>query len=106
MRNAKEEFLEHIKDRIVRCVSIKIETYDDETYSLILLPVGHTLKQYNTFLEHLDFEYDSGYGGQLLFGTIWYTTQTWSTRGEYDGSEWWEYNKMPLIPNELRTSKL
>ena len=43
-------------------------------------------------------EYDNGFGGQRFFGTIWYADGTWSTRGEYDGSEWWEYNKCPPLP--------
>ena len=43
----------------------------------------------------LDFEYDDGYGGQVLFGYIIFKDGTWLSRGEYDGSEWWEYNKTP-----------
>jgi hypothetical protein len=27
---------------------------------------------------------------------------TWSERGEYDGSEWWNYQKCPDIPSELK----
>ena len=44
----------------------------------------------------------SGYGGQELFGTIWYEDGTWSDRGEYDGSEWWNYNKCPDIPDDVK----
>jgi len=46
--------------------------------------------------------YDSGYGGQEVFGTIWYVDGTWSDRGEYDGSEWYEYHKCPDIPDNVR----
>ena len=46
-------------------------------------------------------DYDSGYGSQQLFGTIWYKDGTWSTRGEYDGSEWWKYNSCPELPKLL-----
>ena len=49
-------------------------------------------------LKPLDFEYDSGYGGQELFGTIWFKDGTWASRREYDGSEWWEYNECPPLP--------
>lgn len=49
-------------------------------------------------LPNLDFNYDNGYGGQMLYGNIWYTDGTWSTRREYDGSEWWEYCKCPTCP--------
>ena len=48
--------------------------------------------------ESLDIEdrdYDSGFGGQELFGTITFKDGTWLERGEYDGSEWWEYKTTP-----------
>ena len=46
-------------------------------------------------------DYDAGYGSQELYGTIWYKDGTWSTRGEYDGSEWWDYHCVPEIPVKL-----
>ena len=39
-----------------------------------------------SFLNDLNFEYDSGYGGQELYGTVWFKDNTWAGRGEYDGS--------------------
>lgn len=48
------------------------------------------------FLVHMDFEYDNGFGGAripldlIIAGTDW-----WLERGEYDGSEWWEFKQMP-----------
>lgn len=48
------------------------------------------------FLEILaSIDYDNGYGGQELFGTIVFKDGTWLERGEYDGSEWWEHRKLP-----------
>ena len=48
------------------------------------------------FLETLSsIDYDNGYGGQELFGTIVFKDGTWLERGEYDGSEWWEHRKLP-----------
>lgn len=104
MANAKKEFLEHIGDRLVTCAKLNYgEFYNDETQEYetthINLPVSYTPEQYQEFLKSLDFKYDDGYGAQNLFGTIWYNDGTWSSRGEYDGSEWWEYNKCPEIPN-------
>jgi hypothetical protein len=61
-----------------------------------------TKDEWNEFLNKLDFEYDSGYGSQELFGTIWYEDGTWSDRGEYDGSEWYEYHMCPEVPSELK----
>ena len=42
-------------------------------------------------------EYDSGYGGQKLYGTVVFKDKTWFTRGEYDGSEWWDYHECPTF---------
>ena len=34
---------------------------------------------------------------------IWLMEEgTWIERGEYDGSEWWEYRECPSIPDELK----
>ena len=102
--NAKEEFLEHVKQtgKVVKAVDIQLGYYykEDEQVSKTL-KVGYTDEEYEAFLESLNFSYDSGYGGQELYGTIWYVGGTWSSRGEYDGSEWWEYNNCPKIPKEL-----
>lgn len=49
----------------------------------------------------MDFDYDSGYGGQEIYGFIWYEDGTFSERGEYDGSEWFSYVKTPEIPVHL-----
>jgi len=43
----------------------------------------------------LDRNYDSGFGNQVLFGTIFCDNGVWMDRGEYDGSEWWITNKYP-----------
>jgi len=101
-RNAKYEFLSHISNREVLCAQIqKGEDYGDDTNFEFNLTTGWTKEDWDQFLSDLDFEYDSGYGGQNLFGTIWYVDGTWSDRGEYDGSEWYEYHICPQIPKEL-----
>lgn len=101
--NAKKEFIEHIENKKVKCALI---IYGDDFYpeqqKRYLLKAGHSIHEFDNFVNSLDFIYDDGYGGQELFGTIWYEDGTWSTRGEYDGSEWWEYNKLPEIPEELK----
>jgi hypothetical protein len=105
--NAKKEFLRHIKDRKVLCAII---SYNDCMYEhrskRLVLPVSYTQEQYDEFVNSLDFEYDDGYGGQELFGTIWYKDGTWSDRGEYEGSEWWNYQSCPDIPQELLMNSL
>lgn len=104
MTNAREEFKNAVEGQHVHCATISHGySYGDEddyvpTYNL---PVGYTEQEYEDFLKSLDFEYDSGYGGQELFGTIWFLDGTWSDRGEYDGSEWWEHHEVPEIPAKL-----
>lgn len=104
MSNAKQEFLNHIGKLPVLCVSIqKGDDYGDEVIErTFILTTGYTQQDWNDFLSKLDFMYDSGYGGQELFGIIWYADGTWSERGEYDGSEWWQYHQCPNIPDNVR----
>ena len=98
MANAREEFLEETKDKSVLCASIALGEYEDK--KTFVLRVGYTQPELDAFILSLDFEYDNGYGGQNLFGNIWYADGTWSDRGEYDGSEWWQFEKVPEIPKE------
>ena len=86
--NAKEELIKHVAGKEVAFISIVLNEYP--TYDLIVIK-----GKLEEVLPLLDFDYDNGYGWQELFGYIWYTDGTWSERGEYDGSEWWEYKKSP-----------
>ena len=88
MTNAREEFLEHIGNREVEFVSIAVR----RGYRDAPVQIKGTLAD---VLPLLDFEYSSGYGGQELYGYIWYKDGTWSDRGEYDGSEWWQHQRRP-----------
>ena len=113
MINAQEELL-HILEKtksVIKCAYIKCERgsyWDDDNYvqpSPVLLKEGHTQEEYKEFLQKLNFEYDAGYGGQELFGTVWLMKEnTWLERGEYDGSEWWNYQECPQVPDELRVN--
>lgn len=46
--------------------------------------------------------YDNGYGGAeipedlVVVGASW-----WLERGEYDGSEWWEFKSLPMGPEQF-----
>ena len=89
MANAKKELECHVGDRPVELVRIVFGcSYGDQPQKAIHGNLDEVLPQ-------LDFEYDDGYGGQELFGYIWYEDGTWSERGEYDGSEWWERKERP-----------
>lgn len=118
MRNAKAELIQHLtalQELKGKVISIKCATISTDRNSYwdsndnyvqpppILLKEGYTPAEYEEFLKKLNFEYDNGYGGQELFGTIWLSEDnTWYERGEYDGSEWWEYNECPVVPDELK----
>lgn len=58
---------------------------------------------WDEFAELADREYDDGFGGQevardlVVVGDGWYMY-----RGEYDGSEWWNFSQPLLQPVEHR----
>lgn len=93
--NAQKELLEHIGTRKVDFVSVAIR----QCYSSPKEIKG-TLEE---VLPLMNFEYDSGYGGQELFGYIWYEDGTWSERGEYDGAEWWQHQQRPNRDDKIST---
>ena len=104
--NAKNEMIRLLwRNSNIKCAKVYTGHYylddNDEGYEANL-KVGHTTEDLQEFLNNLDFEYNSGYGGQELFGTVWFNDGTWADRGEYDGSEWWNYNWCPVIPEELK----
>ena len=97
--NAKEEFVRHTGTMSIKCAYIQfIENPDDSCFALT---TGYTEDEYKQFLSDIDKTYNNGYGGQELDGMIWYEDGTWTSRGEYDGSEWWNYHEVPDIPEFL-----
>lgn len=102
MTNAKEEFLEHTNGKQILCAKIATGEDDWKDVNTLLLKQNYTEYDYQHFLMQIDYTYDNGYGGQELFGIIWYTDGTWSSRGEYDGAEWWVHNKCPEIPSVMQ----
>jgi len=99
--NAKDEFLKHISNRKLLCSTVSISSRKNEYEKTSILTTGWAEADWIEFLSEINVEYDEGYGGQETFGTIWYVDGTWSSREEYDGSEWWQYNKCPEIPKDL-----
>ncbi len=59
---------------------------------------GYTPDEWREFSRALNVDYDSGYGTQYLFGTVWLADGSWLERKEYDGAEAWEHKKLPQIP--------
>jgi len=88
----------------IKCATISVcvnSCEDNEYFIHAELKVGFTKGEYEFFIKKLDVEYDDGYGSQELNGTIWLKDGTWMDRGEYDGSEWWNYQVCPEVPKEL-----
>jgi hypothetical protein len=90
--NAKKEILNHICDRDVTYITISIYDRPEDNYKRT---IAGTLPE---VLPKLDFTYNSDFGIQLLYGTIWYSDGSWSDREEYDGSEWWIHRIRPALP--------
>jgi hypothetical protein len=103
--NAKNELLEIIKKHnvTIKCARLYFDGSYTSNYKSenINLKIRYTEEDYNIFLDKIDIEYDEGFGSQELFGIVWFTDGTWLDRGEYNGSEWWNYNIVPPVSDEL-----
>lgn len=96
--NILEELNEFLAEHSVTLVAAELsleKTYDEKDH----IKLWYRDNIPNTFFDDIaKLGYDRGYGGQELFGTLWFSDGTWADRGEYDGSEWWEHRKRPAIP--------
>jgi hypothetical protein len=105
--NAKKEFLRDTEDFDVACARIFIEGRHHNRPDIEAdLKLGYTADELDAFLTKIDIEYNNGFGGQELFGTIWCEKGVWFTRYEYDGSESWEQHEYPPIPDTLISERL
>lgn len=98
MRNAKQEYLEEIEGKVVVCAEISC-------YGVVgrqTLKIGCTEYARKKFEASLDYNYNSGYGTQNLYGYIWYDDGSWSEREEYDGAEGWTHKSVPVVPEYLK----
>lgn len=77
----------------------------DKTFEDVRFIQGYDLKITKENFEQVakKTNYDSGYGAAhvatdlVVVGKNW-----WLERGEYDGSEWWEYKESPKQVNEVK----
>jgi len=100
--NAKSELLSILENKAkILCALIYNANDWYNSRTAIALKVGYSNEQYQNFLEQMNFEYNIGYSGKQLFGTIWLEDGTLLTREESEGLEWWEHHKIPKIPDEL-----
>lgn len=78
----------------INCANICISTYENfGRMSLVFDSEKDSIEILISFLDKI--EYDDGFGGQELFGRILTNKNSWLERGEYDGSEWWDYRTIP-----------
>jgi hypothetical protein len=118
--NAKQELLKIINEnnKTIKCADIKfygeaLFTPRSVIYSVVEtkdlkvgLKIGYSESDLKRFYEQLDFQYNSGYGGQELFGNVWFTDGSWLDRGEDDGSEWWVLRECPKISETVGKEKI
>jgi hypothetical protein len=109
MINAKNEFLEHIKEdtnnSTIKCAQITLRVKSVKV--IVNLCVGYTAEDYLIFLESINKNYDNWYSSHSMSGLIWYTNQaTWSSHSCYDGCGWWDFYETPEISPELINKNL
>lgn len=78
----------------------QLNHYKKTTSDVLWVGDSEVYFTWDEFAEVADVEYDSGYGSHEIFedlvvvGNGW-----WLSRGEYDGSEWWDFNTPPDKPS-------
>ena len=98
MINAREEFLKALGEdySVSDIIAYNVVFEDNED------PEDFKGTDPEQLLNYLDRNYNNGYGCQWLFGTVLLKDGVWMTRGEYDGSEWWELNIPPKVEDLLK----
>ena len=98
MQNARQELIQALtaadKLRTTDIIAFNIEIRDWHD-KVIHSCKGTSLTADD--LDAIDVLYDSGYGSQRLFGLVLFNDNTWLSREEYDGSEWWIHNIPPTV---------
>ena len=95
MRNLLTETLNVLKTKGKTTQDVKwVGSYD----GLYIIP-------WSAFESIANIGYDNSYGAPeiavdlVIVGDNW-----WLTRGEYDGSEWWDFHTIPILPAGQRVS--
>jgi hypothetical protein len=67
---------------------------------------GHSCT-WDEFVKLADFKYDDGFGGQEIARDliIVFSDSTYMWRGEYDGSEWWDFLPSFVMPKTHKEIK-
>lgn len=93
----------NLKQETLKVLADHDKTIDDVAY---ITNVEHTHAiSISSFLETADKEYDDGYGGHEVNLDLLIVLKNGDQmrRGEYDGSEWWDYHptQPTSIPEDL-----
>jgi hypothetical protein len=99
--NCKEEFLNTIKTKPKVIWSVVYARINVEKRIINILPPEYTDDDFKVFLDKFDFEYDNGYGLQMIYGYIVYADNSWSERFSYDGKECWSYKRTPEFSEDI-----
>jgi len=103
--HALAEFKKALEDagKTISDINVAVILFRKPDYSLkIILNIdggGFTAAD----MASLSFNYDDNYGAQELFGKIVFNDNTWLSREEYDGREWWTYNSCPSYEKILES---
>jgi hypothetical protein len=98
--NAKQELIDilHGKSNTL-CAEIHTEN------KVFILKKNYTKKDWDSFIEKLDFKYQSIGSKQNIFGTVWLQDGSWFKRiwecNNFNCVEHWEYHQFPKIPKTL-----
>ena len=105
--NAKKEFLKALSPELqLKCCIIGInKNYIDmngnDVIEKVILKVGYSESDFETFLEKLDFDFKITDLFKKLLGIIWFENGEWKERVYKNGCEFWVMNEIPKIPKFL-----
>ena len=89
------------KGKFILWANLRLQREEYENPIKIFLPKNYSCEQLQGFFaECSKYHYDSGFGGQELFGYVVFIDGTWLEREEYDGSERWVHKETPKYPTD------
>lgn len=92
--NTKKVILSLVNQEDIEAISIGKKGWDDKPK----LPLYFNKEELSKALQILDFEFDSGYGGEEGYAVYVWTKDKIIVKGCYDGSEW--YTAIPRNPDK------
>ena len=85
----------HLITETIRCLEYNNKTVNDVCW--VGSQDGTLAITFQEFEKISSFEYNSGFGGQVIASDLVVVGKDWwLERHEYDGSEWWEFKESPV----------